>query len=176
MKFCSGGEKMRNASGHLGENERQWKKKWQEHVQHFLLKTCSRAKQRQRNVQRKCAARAKVAFLLIRPIFVFSQFSLPSPLSITRFYILFEQTINIIGSFAFSPGYIYILFPLPSNSPRSLCKSDLAQFFSRFFRGELSVKESLCLASCPVTVRRLPSPSRSTDSDDVSKTNSQTRS
>ena len=23
MKFCSGGEKMRNASGHLGENERQ---------------------------------------------------------------------------------------------------------------------------------------------------------
>ena len=137
---------------------------------------CSRAKQRQRNVQRKCAARAKVAFLLIRPIFVFSQFSLPSPLSITRFYILFEQTINIIGSFAFSPGYIYILFPLPSNSPRSLCKSDLAQFFSRFFRGELSVKESLCLASCPVTVRRLPSPSRSTDSDDVSKTNSQTRS
>ena len=27
MKFCSGGEKMRNASGHQGENERQWKKK-----------------------------------------------------------------------------------------------------------------------------------------------------
>ena len=26
MKFCSGGEKMRSASGHLGENERQWKK------------------------------------------------------------------------------------------------------------------------------------------------------
>ena len=30
--------------------------------------------------------------------------ALPSPLSITRFYILFEQTINIIESFAFSPG------------------------------------------------------------------------
>ena len=42
--------------------------------------------------------------LLIRPIVVFSPFSLPSPLSITRFYILFEQTINIIESFAFSPG------------------------------------------------------------------------
>ena len=27
MKFCSGGEKMRNASGHQRENERQWKKK-----------------------------------------------------------------------------------------------------------------------------------------------------
>ena len=26
-KFCSGGEKMRNASGHRGENERQWKRK-----------------------------------------------------------------------------------------------------------------------------------------------------
>ena len=65
---------------------------------------CSRAKQRQRNVQKKCAARAKLLFLLIRPIAVFSPFSLPSPLSITRFYILFEQTINIIESFAFSPS------------------------------------------------------------------------
>ena len=30
---------------------------------------CSRAKQRQRNVQKKCAARAKLLFLLIRPFF-----------------------------------------------------------------------------------------------------------
>ena len=42
MKFCSSREKMRNASGHLGENERQWKKSEQEHVQHFLHKTCNR--------------------------------------------------------------------------------------------------------------------------------------
>ena len=49
----------------------------------------------------------KVAFLLIRPIVVFSPFSLRSPLfSSTRFYILFEQTINIIKSFAFSAGWI----------------------------------------------------------------------
>ena len=41
MKFCSGGEKMINASGHLGENERQWKKSEQEHVRHFLHKTCN---------------------------------------------------------------------------------------------------------------------------------------
>ena len=41
MKFCSGGEKMRNASGQLGENERQWKKSEQEHVRHFLHKTCN---------------------------------------------------------------------------------------------------------------------------------------
>ena len=66
---------------------------------------CGRAKQRQRNVQKKCAARAELLFLLIRPIVVFHRSpALPSPLSITRFYILFEQTINIIESFAFSPG------------------------------------------------------------------------
>ena len=67
---------------------------------------CSRAKQRQRNVQ-KCAACVKLLFffLLIRPIVVFDRSpALPSLLSITRFYILFEQTINIIESFAFTPG------------------------------------------------------------------------
>ena len=35
-------------------------------------------------------------------------------------------------------------------------------------KGLLSVNESLCLVSCPVAARRLLSPSRSTDSDDVS--------
>ena len=50
---------------------------------------------------KKSAARAKVAFSLIRPIVVFHRFP---PLSITRFYILFEQTINIIESFAFILG------------------------------------------------------------------------
>ena len=52
---------------------------------------CSRAKQRQRNVQKKCAARAKLSvffFLLIRPIVVFHRsLALPSPLSITRSFI-----------------------------------------------------------------------------------------
>ena len=65
---------------------------------------CSRAKQRQRNVPKKCAARTKL-LLLIRPLVVFhSSPALPSPLSITRFYLLFKQTVNIIESFAFSPG------------------------------------------------------------------------
>ena len=40
MKFSNVSEKMRNASGYLGENERQWKKSEQEHVRHFLHKTC----------------------------------------------------------------------------------------------------------------------------------------
>ena len=70
---------------------------------------CSRANQRQRNVQEKCATRAKLLFLLIRPIDVFHRSpALLSPPSITRFYIiiilLFKQTINIIESFSFSPG------------------------------------------------------------------------
>ena len=41
IKFCSGSEKMRNASGHQGENERQWKKSEQEHARQFLHKTCN---------------------------------------------------------------------------------------------------------------------------------------
>ena len=49
-------------------------------------------------------------------------------------------------------------------------------FFSRLFSGELSVNEFLCFASCLFAVRRLPSPSRPMDSDDVSETNSHTRS
>ena len=52
-------------------------------------------------IQKKCAARAKLLlfFFLIRPIVVFHRSpALPS----------FEQTINIILSFAFSPGQIFI--------------------------------------------------------------------
>ena len=64
---------------------------------------CSCAKQRQRNVQKKFATPAKFAFWMIRPIVVFHR-SLALPLPFARFYILFEQTINIIESFALSPG------------------------------------------------------------------------
>ena len=69
-KFCSGGEKMRNASGHEGENKRQWKKSDTYDIssskrvsRKFLeVSRCGRTKQRQRNVQKKCAARAKLLF------------------------------------------------------------------------------------------------------------------
>ena len=58
-----------------------------------------------RNVEKKVCCTSKVAFLLIITIVVFHRSpALPSPISITRFYILFEKTINIIESFAFSPG------------------------------------------------------------------------
>ena len=63
---------MRNASGDQDENERQWKKVNKNTYDIFSLKRvtrkflevsrCSRAKQRQRNVQKKCAARAKLLF------------------------------------------------------------------------------------------------------------------
>ena len=82
MKFCGGGEKKRNASGHQGENERQGKKvikntydisSIKRVIRKFLkVSRCSRAKQQQRNVQKKCAARTKLLFcLLIRTIVVF---------------------------------------------------------------------------------------------------------
>ena len=86
-KFCCGGEKMKNASGHQGENERQWKKSDQEHVRHFLLKTCNWGvsgsftlwpyKTMAKKCRKKVCCTFKVAFLLIRPIVVFSPFSLP---------------------------------------------------------------------------------------------------
>ena len=66
-----------------GKNERQWKKVNRntydissiKHVTKKFLEgsCCSRAKQRQRNVQQKCAAHAKL-LLLIRPIVVFHRF------------------------------------------------------------------------------------------------------
>ena len=40
-KFYSGGEKMRNGSGHQGENGPQWRASEQEQTQHFLHKTCN---------------------------------------------------------------------------------------------------------------------------------------
>ena len=74
---------------------------------------CSRVKQLQRNVQKKVCCTWKAVFLLEIETycFFFSPFSLPSPPSITWFYILFEQlTRNIIKSFAFSPCWIYTSF------------------------------------------------------------------
>ena len=54
---------MRNASGHESQNVRQ-SKKVSGNTQHFLHKTCSRGKQRQRDV-RKGAGRAKLFFTVV---------------------------------------------------------------------------------------------------------------
>ena len=63
---------MANASGHQGENERQWKKVNKNRYDISSIKRvtreflevwrCGRAKQRQRNVQKTFAARAKFLF------------------------------------------------------------------------------------------------------------------
>ena len=89
---------MRNASGHqckvkmrgsekkVNENTYDISSKKSVTKKSLEVSRCIRAKQRPRNVQEKCAARAKVAFLLIRPIVVFfSPFSLPPSLSIHDF-------------------------------------------------------------------------------------------
>ena len=53
---------------------------------------CSRAKQRQRNVQEKCAARAKLLFCQLDLLLSFHcSPALHSPLSITRFYICLNK-------------------------------------------------------------------------------------
>ena len=116
-QLCSGGDKMRNASGHQGKvkmssSEKKWTRlkydlsSKKRVTKKFLeVSHCSRAKQRQRNVQKQFCCSCKVAFLLFRPIVVFHRSpALPSPLAITRFYILFGQTLNIIESFPFNPG------------------------------------------------------------------------
>ena len=76
---------MRNASGHqckvkMSANEKQVNANTYDissikHVTKKFLEVsrCSRAKQRQRNVQKKCVGRAKL-LLLIRPIVVFHHF------------------------------------------------------------------------------------------------------
>ena len=113
MKICSGGDKMRNDSGHQCKvkmsgsekkkvNENTYDISPQKRVTKTFLEVsrCSRARQRpkKKKCTKKCATRAKLLFLLIRPTVVFHRSpALPSPLSIT-------QTINIIKSFAFSPG------------------------------------------------------------------------
>ena len=65
----------------------------------------SRAKQQQGNVQ-KSVLHVQSCFLLIRSIVVVSYHSCCFQLvfSITRFYIFFEESINVKESFAFSPG------------------------------------------------------------------------
>ena len=63
MKFCSGGEKMRN-----GRTRRKF----------LEVSRCGRAKQRQRNVQKSVLHVQSCFFAIV----VFSPFSLPSPLKV----------------------------------------------------------------------------------------------
>ena len=71
LKFYIGGDKMRNASGHQCKMKMSGSEKKKVNIsskqrvtsKKFLeVSRCSRAKQRQRNKQKKCAARAKLLF------------------------------------------------------------------------------------------------------------------
>ena len=71
MKFCSGGEKVRNATTMVKMSDNEKKGSKNTHDISFIKRVTktflevlvfSRAKQRQRNVQKKCATRAKLLF------------------------------------------------------------------------------------------------------------------
>ena len=78
---------MRNASVHQGENEWQWKKREQEHESFWKFHVVFVQNNSKEMFKKVCCTR-KVVILLTGPIFF--PFSQPSPLSITRFYILLE--------------------------------------------------------------------------------------
>ena len=78
---------MRNTSVHQGENERQWKKREQEHGSFWKFHVVVVQNNGKEMFKKVCCTRKVI--LLIEPI-IFFPFSLPSPLSITRFYILLE--------------------------------------------------------------------------------------
>ena len=115
-KICSGGDKMRNASGHqckvkmscsekkMNQNTYEISSKKRVTKKFLKVSRCNLAKQRQKNVQ-KSVLHVQSCFSANYTYCCFHRSpALPSPLNITRFYILFEQTLNIIESFAFSPG------------------------------------------------------------------------
>ena len=126
---------MRNASGpaqgKMSGNEK--KKREKEHIRPFLHKPCNQevssywtfhviviVQNNGKEMCKKVCCTCKVVFVVI---IVFSPFPLPSPLSITRVYIQFEQTISVTENFAFNPAEIYILSidtELPPNSMTTL--------------------------------------------------------
>ena len=87
------------------------KKNGQENVRHFLHKTCNQdvsgsftlwsCKTTAKKCTKQVCCKCKVVFCQLDLLLFSSPFSSPSPLSITRFYILFWQAIKIIESFAF---------------------------------------------------------------------------
>ena len=82
MKVCSGGEKMRIAAAtgvKMSDNDISSINRV---TRKFLeVPRCSRTNRRQRNVQKRCAAREKLLFCQLGPILAFFlPFSLPSPL------------------------------------------------------------------------------------------------
>ena len=90
----------------------------------------------------------KVPFLLIRPIAVFHRSpSLPSPLRITRFYILFGQTLNVIESQAPRPMAKSRYYNLGRTRLRLRQYDQSCKTYPTLFMDEFSSKaiERICL-------------------------------
>ena len=102
----------------------------------------------------KVCCTCKVAVLIISLIVVFLPFSFTSPLSIIWFYILFEQIMKIIESFAFSPAKsVYYLM-----SVRSLYEYMLSSYnilFTAFTSFRSTHKGSFILLAICITYRLL---------------------
>ena len=79
-----------------GENERQ---KWTRPL--VTKKFLDGKEMYKKSVLKKCAARAKLLFLPIRPIVVFLPFS---GVAFAAWHYTILQTLNIVQSFAFSPS------------------------------------------------------------------------
>ena len=75
-KMSGSGEKEVNENTYDISSKKSVTKKFLE------VSRCSHAKQRQRNVQKKCATRAKLLFCLLDLLLFFSPFSLPSSVNV----------------------------------------------------------------------------------------------
>ena len=109
-KVYSSSEKMRNASSHQGENERQWKKQQTKRntykisslIKHVTWKFHVVVMQNNnREMYKKVCCISKVVFLLIMTYRFFCRSHCWWPFSVTWFYFLFEYK-YINESFAFS--------------------------------------------------------------------------
>ena len=89
-----------------GENERQSKKVNGNTYDISSIKRVTKKFLEVSEMYKKSVLHVQSCFCYLDLLLFFTVFRrcMPSPLSITRFYILFEQPINIIESFAFSPG------------------------------------------------------------------------
>ena len=113
-KFRSGGDKMRNSSGHQymqGENECSEKKVNENTYDISCIKSFWKfhvvvVQNNGKEMYKTSVLHVRSCFFANKTCCCFSPYSgvAFAALSITRFYIYFEETINIIENFDFNPG------------------------------------------------------------------------
>ena len=102
---CSGGDKMRNASGHQSKENTYDISSRKRVTKKFLeVSLCIVVQNNSKEMYKKSVLQVQSCFFANQNYYYFSPFSgVASPLSITRFYILFEQTLNIIRASLLAP-------------------------------------------------------------------------